>query len=58
MSQSYAALLTPISAFDALVVTFALYIVNTIIAITAALTVGMIFQPGAGANLPVPFQKP
>lgn len=31
--------------------TFALYIFNTIIAITAALTVGMIFQPGAGANL-------
>ncbi|WP_028863280.1 dicarboxylate/amino acid:cation symporter [Psychromonas aquimarina] len=31
--------------------TFALYIINTIIAITAALTVGMIFQPGAGANL-------
>ncbi|AEX21097.1 sodium:glutamate symporter [Vibrio natriegens] len=31
--------------------TFALYIVNTIIAITAALTVGLIFQPGAGANL-------
>ncbi len=31
--------------------TFALYIINTIIAIAAALTVGMIFQPGAGANL-------
>ncbi|MGR5064163.1 dicarboxylate/amino acid:cation symporter [Photobacterium sp. DNB22_13_2] len=31
--------------------TFALYIINTIIAITAALTVGMIFQPGADANL-------
>ncbi|WP_064605866.1 dicarboxylate/amino acid:cation symporter [Photobacterium sp. J15] len=31
--------------------TFGLYIINTIIAITAALTVGMIFQPGAGANL-------
>lgn len=31
--------------------TFALYIVNTIIAITAALTIGLIFQPGAGANL-------
>ncbi|MDN3610750.1 dicarboxylate/amino acid:cation symporter [Vibrio ostreicida] len=31
--------------------TFALYIVNTIIAITAALTVGLIFQPGADANL-------
>lgn len=31
--------------------TFALYIINTIIAITAALTIGMIFQPGAGANL-------
>ncbi|QSV13668.1 dicarboxylate/amino acid:cation symporter [Photobacterium ganghwense] len=31
--------------------TFTLYILNTIIAITAALTVGMIFQPGAGANL-------
>ncbi|ACY52450.1 dicarboxylate/amino acid:cation symporter [Vibrio diabolicus] len=31
--------------------TFTLYILNTIIAITAALTVGLIFQPGAGANL-------
>jgi len=31
--------------------TFVLYIINTIIAITAALTVGMIFQPGADANL-------
>ncbi|NRB66308.1 MAG: cation:dicarboxylase symporter family transporter, partial [Vibrio sp.] len=31
--------------------TFALYIFNTIIAITAALTVGLIFQPGADANL-------
>ena len=31
--------------------TFALYIFNTIIAISAALTVGMIFQPGADANL-------
>ncbi len=31
--------------------TFALYIFNTIIAITAALTIGMIFQPGADANL-------
>ncbi|CCO49150.1 putative proton/glutamate symporter [Vibrio nigripulchritudo SOn1] len=31
--------------------TFALYIFNTIIAITAALTIGMIVQPGAGANL-------
>ncbi|OLQ79939.1 sodium:glutamate symporter [Photobacterium proteolyticum] len=31
--------------------TFGLYIINTIIAITAALTVGMIFQPGADANL-------
>ncbi|NOH79011.1 dicarboxylate/amino acid:cation symporter [Vibrio sp. RE86] len=31
--------------------TFALYIINTIIAITAALTIGMIFQPGADANL-------
>ncbi|ELR66207.1 Proton/glutamate symport protein [Photobacterium marinum] len=31
--------------------TFGLYIINTIIAITAALTVGMIFQPGASANL-------
>ncbi|WP_299018922.1 dicarboxylate/amino acid:cation symporter [uncultured Photobacterium sp.] len=31
--------------------TFGLYILNTIIAITAALTVGMIFQPGADANL-------
>ena len=31
--------------------TFGLYIINTIIAITAALTIGMIFQPGAGANL-------
>ncbi|UTV27293.1 dicarboxylate/amino acid:cation symporter [Photobacterium atrarenae] len=31
--------------------TFGLYIINTIIAITAALTVGMIFQPGAGAEL-------
>lgn len=31
--------------------TFGLYIINTIIAITAALTVGMIFQPGAGASL-------
>ncbi|TOC06135.1 dicarboxylate/amino acid:cation symporter [Vibrio parahaemolyticus] len=32
--------------------TFTLYILNTIIAIAAALTVGLIFQPGAGANLP------
>ncbi|WP_087016354.1 dicarboxylate/amino acid:cation symporter [Thaumasiovibrio subtropicus] len=31
--------------------TFALYIINTLIAITAALTLGAIFQPGAGANL-------
>lgn len=31
--------------------TFALYIFNTIIAITAALTIGMIVEPGAGANL-------
>ncbi|PSW04214.1 dicarboxylate/amino acid:cation symporter [Photobacterium lipolyticum] len=31
--------------------TFGLYIINTIIAIAAALTVGMIFQPGADANL-------
>ncbi|ODZ59533.1 dicarboxylate/amino acid:cation symporter [Vibrio parahaemolyticus] len=31
--------------------TFTLYILNTIIAIAAALTVGLIFQPGAGANL-------
>ncbi|MFY2509539.1 dicarboxylate/amino acid:cation symporter [Vibrio pectenicida] len=31
--------------------TFALYIINTIIAIAAALTVGLIFQPGADANL-------
>ncbi|MCG7497592.1 dicarboxylate/amino acid:cation symporter [Vibrio sp. Of7-15] len=31
--------------------TFGLYIINTIIAITAALTVGMIFAPGADANL-------
>ncbi|MGF1713759.1 dicarboxylate/amino acid:cation symporter [Photobacterium chitinilyticum] len=31
--------------------TFGLYIINTIIAIIAALTVGMIFQPGADANL-------
>ncbi|MDP2574809.1 dicarboxylate/amino acid:cation symporter [Vibrio sp. vnigr-6D03] len=31
--------------------TFALYIFNTIIAITAALTIGMIVQPGADANL-------
>ena len=31
--------------------TFALYIINTIIAISAALAVGMIFQPGKGANL-------
>lgn len=31
--------------------TFTLYIVNTIIAISAALAIGMIFQPGAGANL-------
>ncbi|CAH0538863.1 dicarboxylate/amino acid:cation symporter [Vibrio marisflavi] len=31
--------------------TFTLYIVNTIIAISVALTIGMIFQPGAGANL-------
>ena len=31
--------------------TFALYILNTIIAISAALTVGVIFQPGADANL-------
>lgn len=31
--------------------TFALYIFNTVIAIVAALTVAMILQPGAGANL-------
>lgn len=31
--------------------TFGLYIINTIIAITAALTVGMIFAPGSGADL-------
>lgn len=31
--------------------TFALYIINTIIAIAAALTVGLIFQPGADAHL-------
>ncbi|EGU39899.1 hypothetical protein VII00023_14296 [Vibrio ichthyoenteri ATCC 700023] len=31
--------------------TFALYIFNTVIAIIAALTVAMIIQPGAGANL-------
>ena len=31
--------------------TFGLYIINTIIAISAALTIGLIFQPGAGANL-------
>ncbi|UUM29961.1 dicarboxylate/amino acid:cation symporter [Vibrio japonicus] len=31
--------------------TFALYIINTIIAITAALTVGMIIQPGSDAHL-------
>lgn len=31
--------------------TFALYIINTIIAITAALTVGMILQPGSDADL-------
>ncbi len=31
--------------------TFALYIINTIIAITAALTIGMIVQPGADAHL-------
>lgn len=31
--------------------TFALYIINTIVAIIAALTVAMIVQPGAGANL-------
>ncbi|WGY46267.1 dicarboxylate/amino acid:cation symporter [Vibrio sp. ABG19] len=44
--------LKDISAFGRLgTKTFALYLVNTIIAITAALTVGMIFQPGADANL-------
>ncbi|MCG7489984.1 dicarboxylate/amino acid:cation symporter [Vibrio sp. Of14-4] len=31
--------------------TFALYIINTIIAIAAALTVGLLVQPGADANL-------
>lgn len=31
--------------------TFALYILNTVIAITFALAIGMIVQPGAGANL-------
>ncbi|WP_428774274.1 dicarboxylate/amino acid:cation symporter [Vibrio sp.] len=31
--------------------TFGLYIINTVIAIIAALTVAMIVQPGAGANL-------
>ncbi|OIQ26044.1 dicarboxylate/amino acid:cation symporter [uncultured Vibrio sp.] len=31
--------------------TFSLYILNTVIAIVLALTIGMIFQPGAGANL-------
>ncbi len=31
--------------------TFSLYIINTLIAIAAALTVAMIVQPGAGANL-------
>ncbi|MGF1695080.1 dicarboxylate/amino acid:cation symporter [Vibrio kyushuensis] len=31
--------------------TFSLYILNTVIAIILALTIGMIFQPGAGANL-------
>ena len=31
--------------------TFALYIINTIIAIAAALTVGLLVQPGAAANL-------
>ncbi|MFA0440096.1 sodium:glutamate symporter [Vibrio sp. 10N.286.49.C2] len=31
--------------------TFALYILNTVVAITFALTIGMIVQPGAGANL-------
>ncbi|ELV8625311.1 dicarboxylate/amino acid:cation symporter [Vibrio cidicii] len=44
--------LKDISAFGRLgTKTFALYIINTVIAITAALTVGMIFQPGADANL-------
>ena len=31
--------------------TFSLYILNTVIAIILALTIGMIFQPGSGANL-------
>lgn len=44
--------LKDISAFGRLgTKTFALYIINTVIAITAALTIGMIFQPGADANL-------
>lgn len=44
--------LKDISAFGRLgTKTFALYIINTVIAIAAALTVGMIFQPGADANL-------
>lgn len=44
--------LKDISAFGRLgTKTFALYLINTIIAIAAALTVGMIFQPGADANL-------
>jgi len=33
--------------------TFGFYIVNTLLAITVALTVGMLVQPGAGANLAV-----
>ncbi|EHA1125878.1 dicarboxylate/amino acid:cation symporter [Vibrio navarrensis] len=44
--------LKDISAFGRLgTKTFALYIINTVIAITAALTIGMIFQPGSDANL-------
>ncbi|CAM3648291.1 dicarboxylate/amino acid:cation symporter [Vibrio aquimaris] len=44
--------LKDISAFGRLgSKTFALYIINTIIAIAAALTVGLLVQPGADANL-------
>lgn len=44
--------LKDISAFGRLgTKTFALYIINTVIAIAVALTVGLIFQPGADANL-------
>lgn len=36
--------------------TFFLYIANTVLAITAALTVGLLLQPGLGAHLPLAAQ--